>query len=91
MRLLLHANYLDTMVCYILFAFITMNKFGYFSGDSVAISNAYFGRGNGSILLTDLGCTGTEISLFSCSHGNAVIGSTGCMHSHDSGVICSPG
>lgn len=62
-----------------------------FSGDAVAISNAYFGQSNGSILLAGLKCTGTESSLMSCSHRNAVIGSTGCLHTHDSGVICSPG
>ena len=59
-----------------------------FSGDAVAISNAYFGQSNGAILLAGLKCTGTESSLMSCSHRN---GSTGCLHTHDSGVICSPG
>ena len=79
------------MVCCCPIALIKTNNCEYPSGDAVAISNAYFGQGNGSILFTGLRCTGTESSLLSCTHGNALIGSTGCLHTHDSGVICSPG
>ena len=63
----------------------------FFSGVSVAFSNAYFGQYSGSMLLTGLTCTGSETSLFSCSHSNSVIGSTGCLHSNDAGVKCSHG
>ena len=57
-------------------------------GTATAFSNAYFGQGTGQILLSGLGCTGTETSLFSCSFSN-VIGSTNCSHSQDVGVACS--
>ena len=59
------------------------------TGTSTAYSNAYFGQGTGQILLSDLGCTGTEISLLSCPFSNN--GSTSCTHSQDAGVICSTG
>ena len=55
---------------------------------AVAIVNAHFGSGTGSLLLNILGCTGTEANLLSCYHrGIGVVGSN-CTHSGDVGVRC---
>ena len=47
---------------------------------------AAFGQGTGSIVLDDLACTGTETSLFLCSHNG--LNSHNCGHSEDVGVTC---
>ena len=47
---------------------------------------AAFGQGNGPILLGNVGCTGSETNLSSCSHGGW--GRHDCSHSQDAGVIC---
>ena len=52
-----------------------------------ALSNAYFGAGNGSILMDDVACSGTEIRLTACSH----ISKHNCGHREDASVHCSPG
>ena len=61
----------------------------YFTSGAIAISNAYFGQGNKSILLDDVECTGNELSIFSCTHMS--IGSHDCDHSKDAGVDCFGG
>lgn len=53
---------------------------------ATAFSNAYFGQRYGPIVLDNLGCSGTEQSLFNCS-GNA-IGVHNCGHNEDAGVRC---
>ena len=47
---------------------------------------SYFGPGSGLILIDDLDCTGTETSLFNCSHLG--IGTSNCFHSEDISVLC---
>ncbi|KAG9264040.1 deleted in malignant brain tumors 1 protein-like [Astyanax mexicanus] len=49
--------------------------------------SAHFGEGNGPVLLDDVGCSGQENNLISCSHRG--LGMTNCSHSEDAGVICS--
>ena len=55
---------------------------------SIAISRAGFGQGTGPIFLDNVGCTGTESSLLSCSHRG--IGVHNCGHYKDAGVVCPP-
>ena len=51
----------------------------------VARGSAYFGQGTGSIMLDDLGCTGSEATLTNCSYSSA----HNCYHFEDVGVSCS--
>ncbi|KAG9264045.1 deleted in malignant brain tumors 1 protein-like, partial [Astyanax mexicanus] len=57
-------------------------------GRAVSITHsAHFGEGNGPVLLDDVGCSGQENNLLSCSQRG--LGITNCSHSEDAGVICS--
>ena len=52
-----------------------------------AYNSAYYGEGNGSILLDDVNCgLGIEPSLFSCRHNG--VGNHNCDHSEDASVRC---
>nr|XP_019941195.1 PREDICTED: scavenger receptor cysteine-rich domain-containing group B protein-like [Paralichthys olivaceus] len=48
---------------------------------------AFFGPGNGAILLDNLKCTGAEASLQQCSHISWEVHN--CDHTEDAGVTCS--
>lgn len=54
----------------------------------VAFTGAYFGRGNGLILLDNVRCSGDETNLLECQH-NGVGVITYCDHAKDAGVRCS--
>ena len=58
-----------------------------FPDAEAAYRNANFGQGIGQIWLDNVGCTGYESSLFSCSHSG--VGSHNCGHSEDAGVRCN--
>ena len=51
--------------------------------------DAFYGEGNGSILLDNIDCVGSELLIENCSHGEWEIHN--CSHSHDAGVKCVPG
>ncbi|XP_025112754.1 uncharacterized protein LOC112575252 isoform X1 [Pomacea canaliculata] len=57
-------------------------------GGGTAVSNAYFGQGDGPVLLTDVGCMGDEATLNQCPIGYMV---SNCGHHEDAGVKCSTG
>jgi hypothetical protein len=43
-----------------------------YSGASEAPHQAHYGQGTGSIVLDDLGCSGSESTLYTCSHSGPV-------------------
>ena len=57
----------------------------YCSHIGTAFGSAYFGQGNGTILLDDVQCDGTESYLTNCTH----ITNHNCAHSEDAGVRCA--
>ncbi len=50
---------------------------------------ATFGQGTGLIILDNVGCSGTESSIFDCPHNG--VGVHNCAHSEDAGAVCSGG
>lgn len=57
-------------------------------GDAIAAQvESFFGPGFGTILLDNVKCTGTELSLQQCSHIPWDVHN--CDHSEDAGVTCS--
>ena len=50
----------------------------------VARSSAYFGVGTGDIVLDDVQCTGSEMTLLECTATT----SHNCGHYEDAGVTC---
>ena len=66
---------------------VVCRMLGYSTTGAQAFGNAYFGQGAGSIILDDVGCSGSETSLFDCSHLSLY--SSNCVHGEDVGVRCS--
>ena len=65
--------------------FLPSACYWFHNADSTAYSNAYFGQGSTIIIALDnVGCTGSEASLFSCSRTT----SHNCGHTQDAGVQC---
>jgi len=54
---------------------------------ATAQGQAAYGQGTGDIILDNVGCVGTEESLFQCPHNGATIHN--CAHSEDAGVTCA--
>ena len=50
----------------------------------IAYRNAYFGHGNGSIVMDNVRCNGTEEKLVDCPHTS----DHNCGHHKDAGVRC---
>ncbi len=55
--------------------------------DASAVPDAYYGQGQGDILLDYFFCDGTQERLLDCSHVKA--NSDICSHAADAGVNCS--
>ena len=52
----------------------------------IALPNAHFGQGTGTVALENVACTGSESQLLACP-SSAIFGTT-CSHSDDAGVKC---
>ncbi|XP_071798711.1 scavenger receptor cysteine-rich domain-containing protein DMBT1-like isoform X1 [Asterias amurensis] len=59
-----------------------------FLGHARALESAHFGTGTGEILMDNVQCVGTELTLGACV---ADIAEHNCAHSEDASVICSDG
>jgi deleted-in-malignant-brain-tumors protein 1 len=57
-----------------------------FTGANEVRNRAYYGDGSGPILLTYVGCYGTESYIWDCSH--SAPNKHDCSHSSDAGVEC---
>ena len=66
-------------------ASVVCRQLGY-EGTAFAHQSAHFGSGSGGILLDDLLCNGTELSLFQCPHDGLY--NHNCWHGEDAGVTC---
>ncbi|XP_061172607.1 deleted in malignant brain tumors 1 protein-like [Saccostrea echinata] len=55
-----------------------------YSEHGLAVSNAVFGEGTGSILFDDVQCTGSETGLSECTFSST----NNCNHREDAGVVC---
>ena len=57
------------------------------SSGSLPVSgrDSVYGQGNGTILLDDLECLGSESNLFECEQKS---GSHDCTHQEDAAVVC---
>lgn len=67
-------------------AMVACRQAGFLTEGAIARSFAFFSQGTGAIVLDNLGCTGTESSLFDCPHNGVNIHN--CAHSEDAGVTC---
>eukprot|EP00731_Ephydatia_muelleri_P030942 Em0022g456a len=67
---------------------VVCRQLGFNSSLAVAVSESQFGGGSGRVLLSNVRCKGTEVSLFECPRGATM--TQGCStHHNDAGVICT--
>ena len=66
---------------------VACHQLGYDIDGVIMYGSTKYGRGTGSILLDDVGCDGTEASLFECQHSGT--GTHNCFHSDDVGIFCN--
>ena len=66
------------------FQFISISDPHYNNTGAIAYNNAYFGIGVGEIILKDVQCSGTELTLSDCTHTTLHF----CLHTEDAGVSC---
>ena len=58
-------------------------------GFGSAVATAFYEQGSGQVLLNDVNCNGTELTIENCSHSGW--GSENCDHEEDAGVKCTIG
>jgi hypothetical protein len=60
----------------------------YYPTDATALSNSYFGDGDGPYHLSGLNCRGEENTLLNCPRSSSTIGYHTCLPGNDAGVRC---
>ena len=65
---------------------VVCRMLGFLKASSAPVK-AEYGEGSGDILLDEIECTGSEISLEDCSKSE--FGVNNCKHEEDAGVICT--
>ena len=63
---------------------VICKQLGYSRG--FARVSAYFGKGNGLIVLDNVNCNGRESNIFDCNHN--IFGEHDCGHHEDTAVTC---
>ncbi|XP_019857593.1 PREDICTED: scavenger receptor cysteine-rich domain superfamily protein-like [Amphimedon queenslandica] len=66
---------------------VVCRQLGYSTDGAVFLEKAFFGAGNGSILLDEVECSGSEDTILQCMHNS--FGSHDCGHHEDVGIHCS--
>ena len=73
-------------------AFVACRTAGFNTAVQAVTDTSYYGRGNGTVWLDNVQCTGTEETLFDCTRSNwGVVDSSCSDHSRDAAVVCSDG
>ena len=67
-------------------AYVVCRQLG-FGSPGRRYRSAYFGQGSGPILLDNVACTGSELTLANCEH-LGFNNTRNCSHSEDAGVRC---
>ena len=66
---------------------VVCRQLGYAEGvPAVSNERAFFGKGSGSVLMSNFSCNGTERHLFDCAYDIPDIEE--CTHAMDAGVKC---
>jgi deleted-in-malignant-brain-tumors protein 1 len=68
---------------------VVCRQLGFSGSGALARLNGYFGRGSGSVFLTDVRCGGLESRLFDCQIGD--LEQNDCSHYQDAGITCLAG
>ncbi|XP_064617048.1 deleted in malignant brain tumors 1 protein-like [Liolophura sinensis] len=69
-------------------AAVVCSMLGFGTDGATAIQGTIYGQGNGSILLDQVQCVGTEANLAACRSNP--LGDHDCDHTEDAGVRCNP-
>ena len=67
-------------------ASVVCRQLGFSAEGAIARNRAFFGRGTGPIILDNVQCNGTEVTIADCNSNPAYIHD--CYHGEDAGVHC---
>nr|ACT53266.1 scavenger receptor cysteine-rich protein [Azumapecten farreri] len=68
---------------------VICNMLGFGNGSALAMGNAFFGEGSGTIQMDELACSGRESNIGLCRFDG--FGNNDCDHTEDASVICNAG